>query len=72
MADQTNRSRWLVPLSLVILGVIVNGISYAMGVGESDTVESTRVAVETMSRLSVLMVLGGLACGLSAYCCGGD
>ncbi len=72
MADQTtDRSRWLVPLSLVILGVIVNGISYWMGAGESGTLESTRVAVDTMSRLSVLMVLGGLACGLSAYCCGG-
>jgi len=68
MAD---RSKWLVPLSLVILGVIVNVISYAMGAQSGDAPESTQVAVETMARLSVLIVLGGLACGLSAYCCGG-
>jgi len=74
MADQTTvRSRWLVPTLLVILGVVVNAISYAMGAADSGALESTQVAVQTMARLSVLMVLGGLAIGLSAYCCsGGD
>jgi hypothetical protein len=72
MADQkTDRSRWLVPILLVILGVIVNAIAYAMGAADAGSLESTQVAVETMARLSVLMVLGGLAVGLSAYCCGG-
>jgi len=72
MGDQTTgRSKLLVPLSLVILGVIVNAIAYAMGASDAGSLESTQVAVETMARLSVLMVLGGLAAGLSAYCCGG-
>lgn len=72
MADQTTDSpKWLVPLVLVILGVIVNGIAFGMAAAEGGSLPSTQVAVETMARLSVLMVLGGLAVGLSAYCCGG-
>ncbi len=73
MGNQTsNRSKLLVPISLVIVGLIVNGIAYGMGAAEEGgSLDSTRIAVETMARLSVLLVLGGLLCGLSAYCCRG-
>ncbi len=50
------------PIVLIILGVVINALGYLM-ITEHRDPAVVQTAAETMSRIAVILVLGGLACG---------
>ena len=51
------------PIVLIILGVVVNAFGYLMITQAGQDTASVQTAAQTMSRIAVILVLGGLACG---------
>ena len=55
------------PIVLIILGVVVNAFGYLMITQPGQDTASVQTAAQTMSRIAVILVLGGLACGFLTF-----
>ena len=63
----TDLLKLLSPIVLIVLGVIVNALGYLMITEANRDPASVQFAAQTMSRIAVLLVLSGIACGFLAY-----